>query len=149
MSRPAATAPLDLIRPDGSVVVPASVAGEVLRALVRDLTARVRADGGEVSPGVRRLLHALHTADQRPDPAASGPSSDPGTTQPAWANVEITAGEAAALLGCSAEYVRRLARTGRFQARRIGAVWLINSADLDRYRHNPQETRHAAHPQPP
>ena len=45
--------------------MPAAVAGEVLRALMRDLTARVRADGGEVSPAVRQLLYALHAADEQ------------------------------------------------------------------------------------
>lgn len=143
------TAALDLIRPDGAVIVPPAVAGDVLRALVRDLTARVRADGGEVAPGVRRLLIALHAADQRAEATASGPSSEAGTFPTARANVEIAARDAAALLGCSTEYVRRLARAGRFQARRVGAAWLIDSADLDRYRHTPPGGDHAAQPQPP
>jgi hypothetical protein len=30
--------------------------------------------------------------------------------------------------------VRRLARSGRIQARRLGAAWLIDSASLDAYR---------------
>jgi excisionase family DNA binding protein len=125
---------LDLIRPDGSVIVPAGVAGEVLRSLVRDLTARVRTDGGEVSPTVRGLLNALHAAAERVDTATTGPSSDPGTTTIQRANVEIGTGDAAALLECSTEYVRRLARSGRIQARRLGAAWLIDSASLDAYR---------------
>ncbi|MFP8882617.1 helix-turn-helix domain-containing protein [Streptomyces mangrovi] len=128
-----------LLRPDGSVTVPAAVAGDVLRALVRDLTARVRADGGEVSPGVRALLYALHTAAQHADrPAASATGTTPAPTATV---TEIPVGEAAALLGCTPEYVRRLARDGIIPARRIGArTWAIDRAALEDYRHG----RHAA-----
>ena len=45
-----------LVRGNGSVVVPASLAGEVLRIVLRDVSARIRADGGELSAGVRELL---------------------------------------------------------------------------------------------
>lgn len=129
--------PLDLVRPDGSVVIPSAVAGDVLRALVRDLTARVRADGGEIGPGVRRLLYALHTAAQRADIEHG---SDNGTAPPPSDNVstgtEVSVPEAAALLGCTPEYVRRLARTGAITARRIGTrTWAIDRAALDNYRH--------------
>lgn len=129
----AETAPSHLIRDDGAVVVPAAVAGEVLRALVRDLTARVRTDGGEVSPAVRQLLYALHQAAQQPPPQTPA-SSGPGTLAPAPATVELTAHQAAHLLECSSEYARRLARTGRVQARRAGTAWLINPQSLDTYR---------------
>lgn len=118
------------------MTVPASVAGDVLRALVRDLTARVRVDGGEISPRVRTLLYALHAADQgHPDT----PGSAPGTPPPASVTVELSTGEAAALLGCSSEYVRRLARSGRLTARRVGAAWLIDPVALDTYRHGGTE----------
>lgn len=119
------------LRPDGSVVIPADVAGEVLRSLVRDLTARVRADGGEVSPSVRRVLYALHEAAQRSEPPTG---SDSGTPAPLPATVELTAHQAALLLECSPEYARRLARSGRVDARRAGPAWLISRASLDAYR---------------
>ncbi|MFH9641232.1 helix-turn-helix domain-containing protein [Streptomyces globisporus] len=108
------------------------MAGEVLRALIRDLTARVRTDGGEVSPTVRRVLYALHEAAQ--NTAAHAPSSAHGTPDTPPATVELTTHEAAQLLGCSTEYARRLARTGRVLARRAGPAWLINNASLDAYR---------------
>ncbi|MFJ6934463.1 helix-turn-helix domain-containing protein [Streptomyces sp. NPDC101132] len=120
-----------LLRPDGAVLVPAAVAGEVLRALVRDLTARVRADGGEVSPGVRLLLYALHAANEQHGRQAG---SGNGTPEQAPATVEVTAQQAAELLECSAEYARRLARLGRLHARRVGPVWLVDAASLDAYR---------------
>ncbi|MFE7237914.1 helix-turn-helix domain-containing protein [Streptomyces sp. NPDC057580] len=136
---------LDVAVDDGSVVIPAAVAGDVLRALVRDMTARVRADGGEVPAGVRRLLYALHTAAQRTErraeerrtPPAIEQSSDNGTAlQPTATVAYVSVGEAAALLGCSAGYVRRLARAGIVQARRIGArAWAVDRAALDQYRH--------------
>ncbi|WP_420708284.1 helix-turn-helix domain-containing protein [Streptomyces sp. HGB0020] len=53
-------------------------------------------------------------------------------------------GEAAALLGCSPEYVRRLARTGHLRAHRVGehGPWLTTPADLDAYRYGRQEATH-------
>lgn len=130
-----------LLRPDGSVIVPASVAGEVLRALVRDLTARVRADGGEVSPGVRRLLWALHDAAQRHDEAASpsavtpGAACGSGSESPGSGTVEVTTAEAAERLECSASWVRQLVRRGLLTGRRVGArVWLVDVASLENYR---------------
>lgn len=137
--------PLDVVRDDGSVVIPAAVAGDVLRALVRDMTARVRADGGEVPAGVRRLLYVPHTAAQRTEQQADEhrttpvieQGSDIGTApQPTATVAYVSVGEAAALLGCSTEYVRRLARAGIVRARRIGArAWAVDPAALDDYRH--------------
>ncbi|MFJ7590824.1 helix-turn-helix domain-containing protein [Streptomyces sp. NPDC097617] len=125
---------LDLTLDDGSVVIPPAVAGDVLRALVRDITVRIRADGGEVGPGVRRLLYALHEAAQR---AELEHSSDIGTALPPPATVvEVSVDEAAALLECTPEYVRRLARRGTLTARRLGArAWAIDRTALDHYRH--------------
>ncbi|MFJ7587162.1 helix-turn-helix domain-containing protein [Streptomyces sp. NPDC097617] len=132
-----------LTRADGSVIVPPYVAGDVLRALVRDLTARVRADGGEITPGVRRLLYALHTAAQTtelecdnstaPRPAATGTAPHtPGT---------VAVAEAAALMGCSPRHVRALIGAGRLPAQRVGArVWGIDRAALDHYRHGTGDT---------
>ncbi|ULR50593.1 helix-turn-helix domain-containing protein [Streptomyces deccanensis] len=118
-----------LLRPDGSVIVPASVAGDVLRALVRDLTARIRADGGEISPRIRALLYALHAADQQDTPGF--PTETP--TAPAD-TVELGMREVAALLECSPQYARRLARNGSLPARRAGRIWLVDPTALDAFR---------------
>lgn len=67
--------PLDLTLDDGSVILPPAVASDVLRALVRDLTARVRADG-ERSP---------------PTYAACSTPSTPPRTAPISNAVPITA----------------------------------------------------------
>ncbi|GAA2218852.1 helix-turn-helix domain-containing protein [Streptomyces indiaensis] len=121
-----------VLGPDGSVTIPAPLAREVVRALVRDLTARVRADGGEVSPAVRGIVRALHEAAAwRPDEGGSGG----GTPVERAASVqEVTTEQAAELLGCSTRYVRRLAGSGRVAARRAGPVWLIDRASLDAFR---------------
>ncbi|MBM7091038.1 helix-turn-helix domain-containing protein [Streptomyces sp. S12] len=121
-----------LLRADGSLVIPASLARAVLRVLVRDLSERVRSDGGEVSPAVRGVLRALHEAAVRPGGEGG---SGAGTAGEGAASVgEVTAADAAELLGCSPRYVRRLAGSGRVAARRAGPVWLIDRASLDAYR---------------
>jgi excisionase family DNA binding protein len=116
-----------LVREDGSVVVPPALAGEVLRCLLRDLSSRVRADGGELSAGVRELLWGLHAAATEAEQQTSSVS---GTLEAAAARVEIGISDAAQRLGCSPEYARRLARRGRLSARRVGRTWLVDAAAL-------------------
>lgn len=121
-----------LLREDGSVVIPAAVAGEVLRALVRDLTARVRADGGEVPPSVRRVLHALHESAVRADAEEPPPAV---TGRPVVRSGNVSVAEAATLLECSPRHVRDLIRAGRLPAQRVGVrVWAVDPAALDNYR---------------
>ncbi|MFK0296708.1 excisionase family DNA-binding protein [Streptomyces sp. NPDC090442] len=139
MSRPDADAE-HLTRADGAVIVPAAVAGDVLRALVRDLTARVRADGGEVTPGIRRLLYALHTAAQRAemfDSVAAPFESTAATGTTLGPSGTVCVAEAAALMGCTTRHVRALIAAGHLPAERIGArVWAIDATGLDHYRHH-------------
>lgn len=116
-----------------SVTVPDSLAGEVLRALVRDLTTRVRATGAGLSPECQRLLFALDAADRR-----HTTGSTPGTPHAAPATLDwLTVAETAQRLECSTGYVRRLARHHRLTARRTTAGWLINPTSLTRYRTGP------------
>ncbi|MEU4190062.1 helix-turn-helix domain-containing protein [Streptomyces griseoluteus] len=44
--------------------------------------------------------------------------------------MEVGISDAAARLGCSPEYARRLARRGRLSARRVGRTWLVDAAAL-------------------
>jgi excisionase family DNA binding protein len=123
-----------LVREDGSVIVPPQLAGEVLRILLRDLGARVRADGGELSTGVRDLLWTLHYAAQAEDERGVRSTHIPGgfadeTSVTGGANVEISAREWAEQIGCSEQYARRMARSGRVSARRVGRQWLISPGD--------------------
>ncbi|MFJ4794145.1 helix-turn-helix domain-containing protein [Kitasatospora purpeofusca] len=128
----------DLLLPDGTVLIPPDVARELLRPLVVGLAARCRADGTNLSPRTVRLLHALHNS------AEHQPCSATGTSDAVPASVELTAPEAAELLACSPEYVRRLVRAGRIVGRRAGPAWLIDPASLDAYRHGAAH----AHPAP-
>ncbi|MFK0297418.1 excisionase family DNA-binding protein [Streptomyces sp. NPDC090442] len=128
-----------LTRADGAVIVPAAVAGDVLRALVRDLTARVRADGGEVTPGVRRLLYALHTAAQHAEmfDSVTAPFDSSATGTPPRTSGTVSVAEAAALMGCTTRHVRALIAAGRLPAERVGArVWAIDTDALHHYRHH-------------
>ncbi|MFI9174889.1 helix-turn-helix domain-containing protein [Streptomyces lincolnensis] len=114
------------------MIIPPALAGEVLRRLLRDVTAEMEADGGRLGPQVYSLLWALRTAqddDEKESEAPPTPSgSAAGTPVAAAATVEISAGELAARMGCSAEYARRLARAGKVPARRVGRQWLIRAA---------------------
>ncbi|MEU9183359.1 helix-turn-helix domain-containing protein [Streptomyces sp. NPDC048484] len=45
--------------------------------------------------------------------------------------MEIGASELAERMGCSPEYARRLARSGRVPARRVGRTWLIATDETE------------------
>ena len=120
-----------VLLPDGTVLVPADLAGPVCRILVRDLAQHIRADGGAPTAKLRELLYVLSRAEHRLDVAGS----DDGTPPAVSLTVEISTDHAAQLLGCSAEYVRRLCRSGRLAGRRIGRAWLIDQVSFDSYRH--------------
>lgn len=121
-----------LVREDGSVVVPPALAGEVLRRLLRDLTAEMQANGGRLSPQVYRLLWALRgaqDADEKGYTLTCTPGgSAAGTRVAGAAIVEISTAEAARRMGCSESYARRLARSGQVPARKVGTQWLITPA---------------------
>ncbi|MEU9754548.1 helix-turn-helix domain-containing protein [Streptomyces althioticus] len=95
--------------------------------------------GAEPTAEVSALLALLH------DAARGRRSSVPGTPTVAPATVDsgsekvLGMGEAAAVLGCSSEYVRRLARTGRLPAQRVGGVWAVRPEDLDALRYGRSE----------
>lgn len=131
--------PAGLLRPDGSVLVPSDVAGELLAAAVRDLTARARRDGLTVSDRALRVLQALHEAAERHDTTPPAPAGTGAGTHASASPTVITTTHAADLLGCTDSYVRRLCRAGRLTGERVGPLWLIDQASLNayRYRRNP------------
>ncbi|WP_329220281.1 helix-turn-helix domain-containing protein [Streptomyces microflavus] len=116
-----------LLREDGSVLIPAALAGPVLRVLLRDLGARFHVDNGRVSPSVVGLLWALAEAADRVEVEEG---SGPGTPAERPVSVEISTAAAARELGCSESYVRRLARAGRLRGRKVGSVWLVAEAAI-------------------
>jgi excisionase family DNA binding protein len=46
---------------------------------------------------------------------------------------ELTPQQAAAVLGLTVDYVRKLCNSGKLRCRKFGIVWIITRADLDRY----------------
>lgn len=123
-----------LLQPDGSVVIPAANAEDVLRLLVLALDARSRADGGSLGPMARRVLWDLHKAAQRHD-SEQPPACDVASDLPALATVEITVTEAAERLGCAQQWVRYLLSEDRITGRKVSArLWLVDAASLDDYR---------------
>jgi excisionase family DNA binding protein len=126
-----------LLREDGAVVVPPEQAREVLRLLIIGLEVRVRADGGELAPLVRRLLWALHAASTQADPGEQPSGSGTGTVQPQKGSVGVSVAQAAVTLGCSTRWVRRLLVGGRLTGHRVGArAWAIDAESLDQFRFN-------------
>ena len=96
--------------------------------------------GAEPTPEVSALLALLHNAAHGHRSSVPGtPPAAPATVDLGFAGSVLSAGEAAALLGCTPEYVRRLARTGRLRAHRVGGVWAVRPEDLDAFRHGHQE----------
>jgi excisionase family DNA binding protein len=125
-----------LIRPDGSVVIPPAIAGDVAAALVRDIAAQRRRDGGHIPSRTRVLLYALHQANCRhvePDQTDEHDgASDPGSEPEPAGTMTVT--EAADQLGCTPEYVRQLLRSGRLRGRRTRGLWLVERDSLTTYR---------------
>ncbi|MFD3640682.1 helix-turn-helix domain-containing protein [Streptomyces griseus] len=116
-----------LLREDGSVVVPPELADGVLRVLLRDVGARLKADQAAVPLSTSSLLWALALAAEQ---AEAEEGSAPGTPAERPVSVEISTAEAARELGCSEGYVRRLARAGRLRGRKVGPVWLVAEAAI-------------------
>jgi excisionase family DNA binding protein len=126
----------NLLQPDGSVVVPAAIAEDVLRMIVLALDTRSRADGGSLGPMARRVLWALHRAAQRHDAQQAQLTGDVASDVPRLATVEVTVAEAAELLGCTPQWVRYLLSTGRITGRKVSPrLWLVDRASLDAYRY--------------
>lgn len=121
------------------VAVPPSLAGGVRRIVLQDLIARLLADDCQPTAGARHLLFELARVEHRYDvdqAAAAEASSAIGTSDTVSPIVEISTSEAAALLGCTTGYVRRLCRSGVIGCRRAGRrAWLIDRASFDAYRH--------------
>ncbi|MGO1054516.1 hypothetical protein [Crossiella sp. CA198] len=105
------------------MTVPASVAAEVLRRLVRDIVTEARGNGGQPSPTARRLLHALYEAAQLHRHASATRPGQRGTV-PGEPGLSVR--ETADLMGCSPQWVRHLLATGRLTGRRSGGVWVVH-----------------------
>lgn len=101
--------------------------------------------GAPHTPEVDAISHTLRTAAQtRPGFAPETPTARPATVDPGFASRVLGMTEVAAELGCSVQFARRLAQSGRLRADRVGRTgpWLTTPADLDAYRYGRQEDTH-------
>ncbi|MFJ4012234.1 helix-turn-helix domain-containing protein [Streptomyces sp. NPDC090026] len=126
--------------PDDDLVtltLPRAAVPLLWRLLGAWLLREYRNTGGNPSPTADRALRALRDAAHTPPSSAAGtPTAEPPTVDPGKV---MGMGDVAAVLGCTPEYARRLARVGRLPAQRVGTVWTINPRDLDAYRYGRQE----------
>jgi hypothetical protein len=112
-----------LTQPDGSVIVPAELAADVLRRLVRDIVIEARTTGGQPSPGARQLLDALHRAAH--GSAAQRGQHEDHEHPPAMPGISV--GEAAQLMGCTPQWVRAQLAAGKLAGRRSSGVWIVHT----------------------
>jgi excisionase family DNA binding protein len=104
----------------------------------------VSSGAGSATAGVlrERLAAALHAAMHRPDADAIALTADrtkamavalaglPDEAQVQLAGLELTVRDAAVVLGFHPEHVRRLIRSARLRARRVGGDYRIGLDDL-------------------
>lgn len=103
-----------------------TIARGVLRALMRDLRIQVR-NGLPVPEWAQPVLSALAAVAEDESPATGTTVANLGLGDSRSRLVSVA--EAAAAVGLSEEYVRRLVRTHRVLGDRVGArAWLV---DLD------------------
>ena len=138
-----ARAPLAARRPRAdpaarSTAVPDGLAQQVLDALMRDTTARLRnGGGGGLAPefvGLLQLLDAGARRHRGEAPLETGPSSDIGSVLAGPGSLALSVSECAARMECSARWIRALIDRGDLTARKAAGVWIVLAADLDAYR---------------
>jgi excisionase family DNA binding protein len=128
-----------LKQPDGTVVIPARLADDVLRRLQRDMFNEARSLGVLASPAAQRLLYVLDDAARQHreqtekglqivatlDETEKGSHlvRTPGGDQQAAG--ALTVREMADRMGCSTQYVRHLLATGKLAGRKSGRVWIV------------------------
>lgn len=116
---------------DGSIVAPpevwAWVSSKVTQMARRDL-----ANGHEIT----RLLELAQVTAEAAEIQTALDDTSVSSAKPANTALarleEISPKEAAMRMNCSEQYVRRLCSQGRINARRLGLIWLIDAADIDR-----------------
>ncbi|WP_103342607.1 helix-turn-helix domain-containing protein [Amycolatopsis sp. CA-126428] len=122
MTSPPSPDPAELVAPDGSVTVPADIAGEVLKLMSIAVTERTRVTGAMPTSRAIRFLKALDLGRQRHADGGAPPDTPPSA--PAAA-VGRSVSEVAEAMGCSNRYVRRLLTTGRLPGRKTHGGWIV------------------------
>jgi excisionase family DNA binding protein len=119
--------------PPAQLTIPPELARPLARIFVLGLAELARRDGSPpLVPGLAAFLAAL-------DRSASGTVPGMLDAHGNW----VGASEAAAVIGCSPRYVRRLAGSGRLIARRSGRDWLIDPQSAQDYRNDRIRRRRA------
>jgi hypothetical protein len=108
-----------LLSPDGSLIVPAGLAADVLRRLVRDMSNEAYMLGVVASPAAQRLLYELDAAARRYRDQAAEPAADPAPIE------AVTVRDMAERMGCSVQWIRQQLKTGRLTGRKSGRVWIV------------------------
>ncbi|GAB6859101.1 helix-turn-helix domain-containing protein [Microbacterium xylanilyticum] len=113
------------IRPDGSIVSDPEALRRVLGWMQRKYREDVERRDGVGSPLLMDFVYAVGESVRIREvlPGAEVPGQRP---ERLWVSVM----EAAPLLGCSARWVRELARRGKIPSRRVGLIYLIDVTDL-------------------
>lgn len=106
-------------------MVPVHLAGPVRDLLVTAVWDLAKTNGGTVHTDLRQLIEQLHQLDQRRDQPQARPCFAKETAAARSPTVEVTVDAMAQVMGCSRQYVRRLAAAGVLPARRLGRIWLI------------------------
>ena len=121
MPSPPSPDPAELVASDGSVTVPADIAGEVLKFMVFAVTERSRATGTMPTSRAFRFLEALNVGRQRHEAGGAPPDTPPAAPDPVGRSVSEVAEER----GCSESYVRRLLTAGRLPGRKTRGGWIV------------------------
>lgn len=113
------------------VVVSPRLAGHCRDLLIVALRARYRQDGAlRIAADMNHLLRELDAlARARPDAFAAETVAVPAETLDV-STTEVTTAEYARRAGCSVQWARHLARTGRVPAHQVGPLWLLHT-DLE------------------
>lgn len=110
---------------------PPELAGGVLRLLHVAIDREARQYRAVPAPAMNELLRELYAATVRQAEVSLSETIDDAPSTLEW----VTVDQAAWVLGSSAQWVRRLAMSGRLAAHRVGRNWRIDRRALDQYRY--------------
>ncbi|MGW5743835.1 hypothetical protein [Amycolatopsis sp. NPDC003861] len=122
-----------LVAPDGSVTVPADLAGEVLKFMVFAFTEHTRTTGAMPTSRAVRFLRALDVGRQRHENGGTPPDSPPAAP---GRSVREVADE----MGCTPQRVRQLLAAGRLPGRKTRGGWIVYSGHQFAHPQGPQRT---------
>jgi excisionase family DNA binding protein len=127
------TAPVSPMTASEADEVTVTIRRDVLRALIRNTVNGLAASagrngGGALLPGLGAELARLHAVAGDGEGSGRASETAPATMRGLEVHRWLAVGEAAELTGTSAQWVRRLAASGRLIAKRHGRrSWLIDA----------------------